>query len=362
LALTPLQAMRIAIEQAARGAGFVSPNPLVGCAILDRHGELIGQGYHERVGLAHAEVNAVNSVRDPARLDGAHVFVTLEPCAHHGRTPPCAEFLAKLPIAAVTYGLEDPNPRVAGQGAAILRASGKTVAAFEGLQDELEDLAEAFLLNMRSGRPFVAVKVAASLDGRIALAGGASRWITGPPARAHVHHLRGCYDVVLTGAGTILKDDPRLDARVPRFASRPNRLVILDQRGELAGPGGQMAFVAGRSPDQIWLVTQAKVAVPWARNLVIPVAGGDFVLADLLSALWTEGLRSVFVEAGSRTVSSFLAAGLVDRLFVFLAPKLLGAGMGWTDGLKIPDMTSVPVAKRYGIQRVGEDLLISARL
>jgi diaminohydroxyphosphoribosylaminopyrimidine deaminase/5-amino-6-(5-phosphoribosylamino)uracil reductase len=189
--LTPNEAMKLAIEEAARGAGFVAPNPLVGCVILSRDGALIGRGHHERIGEGHAEVRALESVADVSQLNAAQVFVTLEPCAHQGRTPSCAEALAKLPIASVTYGLEDPNPLVAGKGAEILRAAGKTVQIFGGLKTELEEACEIFLMNMREKRAFVALKAAASLDGKIALPDGSSQWITGEESRAHVQSLRG---------------------------------------------------------------------------------------------------------------------------------------------------------------------------
>jgi diaminohydroxyphosphoribosylaminopyrimidine deaminase/5-amino-6-(5-phosphoribosylamino)uracil reductase len=361
--LTPKEAMLMAVEEGRKGAGHVSPNPLVGCVILDHEYHLLAKGYHARLGDLHAETAALAQVTDPTRLEGAHVFVTLEPCAHDGRQPACAKTLAALPIASVTYGVRDPNPLVSGQGEAILQAAGKQVILFGELRDELEELAEIFLLNMREGRPFVAVKVASSLDGRIALRDGSSRWITGPAARERVHYLRGCYDAVLTGAGTLLKDNPRLDARDPRFAGRARRLVVLDPQGRAAAawPGSKAA--EARPPEDVfWLTGKGMRAPEGTHHLELSLSkDGVFDIDEMLARLRAEGMHSVFVEAGARTVGGFLRAKRVDRLYLFLAPKLLGEGLGWTSGFEI---ASLPQAVSLASSRwsaVGGDFLISAR-
>lgn len=361
--LSKLEAMRMALKEARRGEGFVSPNPLVGCVILDRAGHLLACGHHARVGDDHAEIHALKQVKDLERLDGAQVFVTLEPCAHEGRTPSCAKRLAQLPLRSVTYGITDPNPLVAGEGAEILRRAGIEVCSFDELKDECEELAEIFLANMRFGRPFVALKVAASLDGKIALNDGSSQWITGEAARKEVLYRRGCYDAVLTGVGTFLHDDPRLDARDPRFANRPNRVVLLDPSGKSLESLKASKLWSARRPEDIYLVTTDKVKcdLPVQQIALSLDENGNFDLLDVLERLKASGIFSLFVESGSRTAALFLNAGLVDRLFLFQAPKILGQGKDWTSGLRIDDLDSAIRLENLSVRSFGEDLLISAR-
>jgi diaminohydroxyphosphoribosylaminopyrimidine deaminase/5-amino-6-(5-phosphoribosylamino)uracil reductase len=361
--LSPREAMALAIEEGRKGAGFVSPNPLVGCVILSRDFELLGKGHHARHGEAHAEINALNSVADKAHLEGAHVYVTLEPCAHEGRTGSCARHLATLPIASVVYGLEDPNPLVSGRGVEILRQAGITVEWFRDFQPELEELAEHFLLNQRLRRPFVALKVASSLDGLVALGDGSSQWITGEAARSHVQYLRGCYDAVVTGRGTLEKDNPRMNSRDQRFHSKRQRLVVLDPEGRVRFDGLRLLEV--RSRGDIYWVTAPEASGegnPGIAQLKIPLREGHFDISVLLSELMSAGLHSIFVEAGPFTASSFLAAGKVDRLFAFLAPKLVGRGLSWTSGLEIPSLEQALRLHSTRAQTFGEDLLVTGRL
>lgn len=331
--LTPREAMLLAIAEAEKGTGFVAPNPRVGCVILDAHFQLIGQGHHARWGEAHAEINALGSVNDPRTLEGAHVYVTLEPCAHVGRTGSCAEALARLPIASVTYGLRDPNPLVAGQGAEILKQAGKVVLLFDQLQVELTELSEIFLLNISHKRPFVALKVAISLDGKMALPDGTSQWITGESARAHVHYLRGAYDAVLIGVGTFLQDDPRLNSRDPRFASKPQRVVLLDPRGRSAEKLLTSNLLRVRTAQEVFVVTLPGVKMPGhVRQICVPGEHDLFDLKELLAQCQAEGMTSLFVEGGAATYAAFMQHGLVDRLYVYIAPKVLGEGLSWSAG------------------------------
>lgn len=361
--LTPHEAMAMAIEQGKRGAGFVSPNPLVGCVILDRDGNLIASGYHERLGEGHAEVNALKNVADPKSLEGAHMYVTLEPCAHEGRTPSCAKAVAKLPIASVTYGLRDPNPLVLDQGAAILRAAGKKVELFTGLQSELRELTEIFLTNMTLKRPFVAVKVASSLDGRIALQDGSSQWITGESSREHVHYLRGCYDAVLTGVGTFLRDNPRLNSRHPSFESKKQKIVLLDPTGRSFPHLAKSALVSVRAPEDIVIVTGPMgQRPPLGKHLEIPDADGAFDMPALLEALRSEGLHSIFVEAGAYTSASFIKSKFADRLYLFMAPKILGEGLSWTAGMTLGSLDHAVNLRENRIEKFGEDFLLTGRL
>jgi len=355
--MTPKEAMHLAIAEGKKGAGFVSPNPLVGCVIVDRDFNLLAHGYHARCGEAHAEIQALNAVADKSRLEGAHVFVTLEPCAHHGRTPPCAEALAKLPIQSVTYGLLDPNPRVKGQGAALLSKAGKEVSEFRELHNELEELCEIFLINQRRKRPFVAMKVAMTLDGRIALPSGSSQWITSAESRAQVHYLRGCYDAVVAGVGTFLRDDPKLNARDPRWADKPHRVVLLDPEGQAITKleGSQLLKV--RDPSHIYVVSQAqKPSGLGVHQLQVEIQGGEFEPSALMQALQAEGLQSLFVEGGARAYTSLLRAKLVDRLFIFIAPKVLGEGLVWLHALGVESIDQALCFQDVRVTTLGNDV------
>ncbi len=360
--LTPQEAMALAIEEGKKGSGFVSPNPLVGCVILSRDYHFLAKGYHERVGDAHAEINALKAVHDPALLVGAHVFVTLEPCAHKGRTGSCARHLATLPIASVTYGIEDPNPLVSGQGARILREAGKQVQLLGEMQSELEELAEIFLLNMRQRRPFVSLKIASSLDGQVALADGTSQWITGSAARKQVQLLRGYHDAVLTGLGTIQKDNPRLNSRDLRFINKKQKLVILDPSGSLQFRDRPLLQV--RSPEDILWITG--VDVTDARDGVVarfvPMNDDKFDLSAVLALLMKAGIFSVMIEAGPFTASTFLSSHLVDRLYLFMAPSLIGAGQSWTSGLTIPRLDQALRLRDFRCVSCDEDILATGRL
>lgn len=362
--LTPREAMKLAIEEGKKGAGFVSPNPLVGSVILDRNFNLVGKGYHQKLGEAHAEINALKEIENPNHLDGAHVFVTLEPCAHEGRTPSCAKALAKLPIASVTYGLDDPNPLVSGKGAKILKDAGKTVKRFDDLQDELEELAEIFLMNHRSKRPFIAAKVASSLDGKIALSNGESKWITNDESRAHVQYLRGCYDAVLTGVGTFLRDDPSLNSRDPRFSQKSSKVVLLDPSGKSFAKLNSSKLLSVRSSEDIVIITGliGKDAPIGIKKFEIPDADGMFEMSAFLEAMREAGLHSLFVEAGSYTVSSLLKTKLIDRLYLFQAPKILGDGMDWTSSLAFSSLSQVPRLGSTRVTAFGDNVLITGRL
>jgi diaminohydroxyphosphoribosylaminopyrimidine deaminase/5-amino-6-(5-phosphoribosylamino)uracil reductase len=356
--------MLLAIKEGKRGAGFVSPNPLVGCVILDRDGRLLSKGYHARLGEAHAEVNALNQIEDPNRLDGAHVYITLEPCAHEGRTPSCAKTLSHLPIAAVTFGLQDPNPLVSGKGAEILRAAGKKVEVFSELQNELEDLAEIFLTNMKSRRPFVAVKVGASLDGKIALPDGSSQWITGEKSREHVQYLRGCYDAVLTGVGTFLRDNPRLNSRHPSFAQKKQKVILLDPSGKSFSRLKDSNLILMRESGDVTVVTGplGMVAPAGVNHIEVPDAEGSFDLQALMGDLGAVGIHSFFVEDGPYTVTSFLRAKLVDRLYLFQAMRILGEGLSWTSSFSIASLTQAIELRNVTHDHFGSDLLISGRI
>ena len=315
--------MRRALALAEGGRYTAAPNPLVGC-VLVRGGQLVGQGFHRRAGEGHAEVLALAEAGP--RAAGATAYVTLEPCAHHGRTPPCAQALIGAGVARVVAAMADPNPRVAGQGLAQLRAAGVAVDCGV-LADQAAALNPGFLKRMASGRPYVRVKMAQSLDGRSALADGASRWITGPAARADVQRWRARSQAIVTGVGTVLADDPQLTVRDVPDAPQPLR-VVLDSRLRtpptarlLREPGATLIATvdAGAAPA-------AALSAVGAQLIALPATAHGVDLGALLDALGRRECNEVLVEAGPRLAGAFLSAGLADELIVYIAPHLLGHG------------------------------------
>jgi len=312
-----------ALVLAAEGLYSADPNPRVGC-VLVRDGTVVGEGFHARAGEPHAEVNALAAAGGRAR--GATAYVTLEPCSHHGRTPPCADALITAGVARVIYASADPNPKVDGGGAARLRAAG--VNADGGcLEGAAVALNAGFFSRMRRGRPLVRVKLGASLDGRTALADGTSRWLTGEAARADVQRLRARSSAILTGAATVRRDDPRLTVRDPAIELRgriPLR-VVLDP--DLGLPPAARIF---REPGPVLLITGSEDA---ARRAALVARGAEILclpgatardLGAVLTELARREINEVLVEAGARLAGAFVAARLVDELVLYLAPHMLG--------------------------------------
>ena len=375
--LSPAEAMRLAIREGGEGAGFVAPNPLVGCTILDRDHRFLAVGAHRKVGFDHAEVDALKKITDPAKLEGAHFYVTLEPCAHQGRTPSCARTLAPLKLGSLTYAVQDPNPLVSGKGAEILREAGvKTWLVTERddvpeaaqLAQEAEDLAEIFLHNHRTKLPFIAVKVGTSLDGKMAMVTGESKWITGEKAREHVHVLRASYDAVLVGRNTFVADDPSLNVRHERFPAFKNRAVVLDPEGKTLASMGQSNLLKVRDPKSVFAVVgeRAEVTNPFGVRLirVRESEDGNFEVAQMLEALKAEGLTSLMVEGGAHTYGTFFNQGHVQRLHVYQAPILLGGrhGVAWSThfgGSSIADKIHITGTRR---EILGEDLYWTGRV
>lgn len=355
--------MQLAIQEGRRGAGFVAPNPQVGCVILDKNGELLATGFHERFGEAHAEINALKRIQDPSRLVGAHLFVTLEPCAHEGKTGSCAKALAQLPLGSVTFGLIDPFPQVAGKGQAILRAAGIQAEVFPELQDELHELCEVFLHNVHQGKPFVGMKVAASLDGQIAMATGESQWITNEESRARVQNMRGQHDGILVGVNTFLKDNPRLNSRDPRFSNKALKVVILDPQARSVRNISKSEAMKLRAPSEVILVTAREVPNAPCEILQAPLlADGQLNLDFVLRALKGKGISSVFVEGGAFVNSSFLKQKEVQRIYLFMAPRILGRGLGWTSHLSFERLAESLAISKMRVEPVGTDFLFTGLL
>jgi diaminohydroxyphosphoribosylaminopyrimidine deaminase / 5-amino-6-(5-phosphoribosylamino)uracil reductase len=315
--------MRRALDLAALGIGETNPNPVVGCVVV-KDGRVVGEGFHQRAGGPHAEVIALKRAGTAAR--GATMYVTLEPCAHRGRTPPCAPLVAASGVRRVVVATRDPNPRVNGSGLRTVRGAGIRVS--EGvLAEEARRLNRRFFLSCRLGRPFVLLKAGITLDGRIATATGHSRWITSPEQRRAARRMRRLYDVVLVGIGTVLADDPLLQP-VPR-TRRPYPRAVLDSRLRIPLRSRLVRTAGPRSP--VWVFTRVKGGARRARLeaagvTVIPVTGSGNRLSPraVLRALFARGVRSVMIEGGGEVLGSFLSARLVDEIALFRAPLVLG--------------------------------------
>lgn len=355
--LSDEQAMQLALQEAYKGAPFVSPNPLVGCVILDENNRFLASGYHHKYGEPHAEVDAYRKLTD-VELKNAQVFVTLEPCAHEGKTPSCAKALAKMPLKRVIFGLEDPNPLVAGEGASIVRATGISCLEYDGeLKADLEDVAEVFLKNFRQKKTFVAAKVAQSLDGQIALASGESKWITSEASREYVHELRSWYDAVLVGRNTIETDNPSLNIRHPHI-KKENYLIVLDPQAKILVNAGKYKFAEARAKDKIIFAVQSD-----AKSFDYQVVKFKD-LSDLLNQLWELKIKSVFIEGGARTYSSFLQNKLIDRLHAFIAPVLIGQknGLSWSNDFAISTLSEKVVLQNVKHKTFGHDLYLTGRI
>ncbi len=315
--------MTRAIELAAKGVGQVSPGPLVGCVIAGSEGEVVGEGFYVYEQVKHAETYALEQAG--LRAKGATAYVSLEPHAHHGRTPPCTDALIKAGIARVVAPIEDPNPKVSGKGFEHLRAAGVEVSV--GLSArEAEKLNEKYLHFMRTGRPFVHLKLAASLDGKIATRTGDSRWITGAEARARAHELRHECDAILIGAGTALADDPLLTDRSGKKRRRPLVRVVLDETLSIS-PDSQVVRSARESPVLIFAgdsIPSKSDALESARVEVIRDSANGRDLLAILRELGRRSLQSVLVEGGANVAGNFLDAGLVDKVTFFIAPLIIG--------------------------------------
>jgi len=354
--------MREALALAAHAVGLSDPNPRVGCVIVSADGRLAGRGHTQEAGGAHAEVMALRDAE--ARgvdVRGATVYVTLEPCSHHGRTPPCADALVAAGVGRVVIALRDPNPLVSGRGAARLGGAGIAVE-WGGGGEASRELNIGFVSRMERGRPWLRLKAAVSLDGRTALADGTSQWITGEPARADGHAWRKRASAVLTGVGTVREDDPRLDVRLVASARQPLRVVV-DSRLEtppgariLAPPGSVLVY--GAVDDA---ARRQALEDQGADVVLLASPGGKVDLAAMLADLGRRGVNELHAEAGEKLNASLLAAGLVDELLVYVAPRLIGEGRGLAALATIARLDDALGFAFTSIERVGADLRLLLR-
>lgn len=354
--------MATAIELARNGRGKVAPNPLVG-AVVVKNGEVIGQGWHERYGEAHAEPNALkNCAQDPA---GATIYVTLEPCAHHGKQPPCVDAIIAAGISEVVVGAQDPNPLVAGKGVQLLRDAGITVITGV-LEEECTNINDIFFHYIQTNMPYICLKYAMTIDGKIATFTGASKWITGENAREHVHQLRNDYAAIMVGVGTVLADNPSLTCRLPEGVD-PVRIICDTQL---------------RTPLEAEVVQSARETPTWiatcntdtdayqayesngCRVFCIPARDGHVDIGELMKVVGKAGISSVLVEGGSTLNWAVLQSGLVNRVNTYIAPKLFGGERAKSPigglGVRVPNLGAQLAIQE--ITQLGDDVLIKSEL
>lgn len=345
--------MQKCIDLAKLGEGKVSPNPLVGAVVLDKDGFVVGEGYHEKYGEAHAETNALNQAGDKAR--GGTLIVNLEPCSHFGKTPPCADLIVERGIKKLIVGMVDPNPVVSGKGLQKCLEAGIEVKAGI-LEDECKELNEVFIVNQIEKRPFIAIKIATTIDGKIATKTGSSKWITSEKSRELVQKFRNRYDAILTGSGTVMVDNPSMLCTMPG-GKNPIK-IVLDTNAQTS-PSAKI-FEEGR----VILATKAAV-IDYPDNVEILVCPQDETgkvdLNFLINALWEKGIRSILVEAGARVNSSFVRQGLADKLYHFIAPKILGdtQAISCFEGFNVTEIQNCINLTLKDVKKVGNDVLMT---
>lgn len=355
-----IQGMELALQWAARSMFITTPNPRVGCVIV-KDGTLIGAGNTQPPGQAHAEVQATNDALNRGHdLRGATVYVTLEPCSHFGRTPPCADALIKAGVKKVVMAVGDPNPLVGGQGRAKLEAAGIEVISGV-LEDQAREINIGFMSRMRQGTPWVRMKAAASLDGRTALHNGLSQWITSPPARDDGHWWRARACAILTGIGTVQEDDPQLTVRAVETPRQPRRIVV-DSRlqirtdARILEGGGTWIVTAVSDPEK-----EARLRDKGAEIILLPNAAGKVDLPALIKELGARQINELHVEAGFKLNGSLIREGCVNELLLYLAPSLLGEARGLFDLPALESLDGRKTLAFHEIMQIGPDLRILAR-
>ncbi|MEW6185562.1 MAG: bifunctional diaminohydroxyphosphoribosylaminopyrimidine deaminase/5-amino-6-(5-phosphoribosylamino)uracil reductase RibD [Thermodesulfobacteriota bacterium] len=356
-----LKFMKMALRLAEKGRGRTAPNPMVG-AVVVRKGRVVGQGFHQKAGGPHAEIIALEQAGKKA--SGATLYVTLEPCNHFGRTPPCTMAVLERGIKRVVFGMNDPNPKVKGGGAEWLRARGLEVGK-GGLEKDGRRLNEVYLKWIATGLPFVILKSAVSLDGRIATSSGDSKWISSESSRRMVHYLRNQVDGIVAGIGTVLKDDPQLTVRLPRGKTRDPLRIIIDPRLRISprarvlnNPRGAMVVTAEGAPlRKREVLEQAGVEI-----LSLPIKNGLISTRELMVRLGRRGITSLLLEGGSETYATFLKEDQVDKLMVFIAPCLLGGhkAVGMIGGQGVSRVDEAVRLKEMKVRTIGGDILVEA--
>ncbi len=353
--------MKRALLLARRGEGWVSPNPMVG-AVIVKEERVIGEGYHRRYGGNHAEINAIENLTGSP--EGAEVYVTLEPCSHYGKTPPCVDRLIAMKPSRVIVGTADPNPLVAGQGIMALEKRGiKTDVGVLG--DECRRLNEKFFTYMETGRPFITLKFAQTIDGRIASSTGDSKWISSEASRKFAHRLRSCHDAVLVGIGTVLQDDPDLRVRLAR-GRNPFRVVVdaslrMDVSSRVLANQESAKTIVVTAPGSD-TVKRERIQAKGIEVVEVEKDNGQIDLKALMDGLGTRGISSVLVEGGASLITSFLRIGLADRLYIVTAPRILGRGIESVGDLGISKIEHSLSLEVDSLTRKDGDIIVSARI
>ena len=348
--------MTRALEVAAQGKGRTSPNPMVGCVIVE-DGQILSEGYHSRAGEAHAEVEALRGLN--GSLNGKTVYVTLEPCCHTGKTPPCTKLFLEDPPLRVVVAMEDPNPKVAGKGVQQLRDAGIQVDVGV-LETEARQLNEIFVKHITTGRPFVIAKCAMTLDGKIATHTGHSQWVTGETARHQVHVLRNEVDGILVGSRTVMLDDPSLTTRLDQDDVRDPIRIVLDA-GEYLDENRKIFQLESKAPT--WIATASQRVYDCADDTIYLNKGdGGVHMDELFDELGKRGITSLLIEGGGTTLATAFEAGLVDKVMFFVAPKIAGGKGAITpvEGLGVETMDEAYALDTLQVRPVGEDILIEA--
>lgn len=356
--------MRLALSLAEKARGRTSPNPMVGAVII-QGGQVVGQGYHHKAGTPHAEIHAITDAG--ARAKSAALYVNLEPCSHYGRTGPCVEAVVQAGISRVVMAMTDPNPVVSGRGKVFLEAYGIEVRTGI-LEDEARQLNRAYIKYITTGRPYVILKTAMSLDGKIATASGKSRWISSEDSRRMVHQLRDEVDAILVGIGTVIRDDPSLTTRLPDGQGKDAIRVVLDSRARipldsrilnLDSPERTIVAVTPQAPqDRVKHISQQ------AEVLIVPEQDGRINLKALMDKLGQMEISSVLLEGGAEVNDSALKAGIVDEVMFFIAPKLIGGSEapGPVGGEGIQELSEAVRLNNISVTMAGEDILVTGRI
>lgn len=346
--------MKKCLSLAKKGEGKTSPNPLVGCVIFDDDFKIISTGYHKRYGDFHAERNAI--LNSKASLKGKNLIVNLEPCCHYGKTPPCTDIIIEKKIKKVIIGMKDVNPIVSGKGIKQLKKAG--IEVVEGiLEDDCRKLNEVFIKNQTEQKPFITIKSAATLDGKISTKTNSSKWITGEKSRKEVMKLRNCYDAVLTSSNTVIADNPSLTARI-RDGKNPVRIVL--DSNLRTNPKSKIYFNDG---VKVFLFTLKKDNGKYPENVCVKTVSdkdGKPNLNDVVSVLWKEGIKSILIEAGGTLNGAFIRQNLADKLILFLAPKILGdkKAKNFIEGFNIKDINDSKILDIVNIKQFSPDIMI----
>lgn len=354
--ITPQEAQALALRVGAKGAGFVSPNPLVGCVIVDSQHRFLSSGYHAKYGGPHAEVMALDTLTTDELKNGT-MYVTLEPCSHFGKTPPCADRLAQTGLKKVIIGVKDPNPLVSGRGIEQLKKNKIFVEFDTDFTKRSQRLGEHFLWNMQKQLPFVSLKMATSLDGTMALKSGESRWITNESSRQLSRVLRAHHDATLVGARTLIHDDPQLDFRGTPFEGRKaNKVVIYDPKGIAGDFLKTSQLLKTHSTENIfWLTSKRQKHLPLHQFEINPQSSFG---VEHLKWLHEQKIFSLFVEGGGYTISQFLEQRLFQKVYQFLAPQIIGRGLRWTENFEVQNLTQACQLEISHVKRIKSDILL----